>query len=58
MQPRANLPRKITVTLRNVQVMAVDDKHGAEKEAEVLGEYRQAGQDIMGGQKSRRDDQS
>ena len=50
--------RGITVITHNVRTMAIDGKHRVGRAAEVLGEYRQAGMDIIGFQETRRDGQS
>ena len=49
---------EITVATHTVRTMVIDGKHGVGRAAEVLGEYRHAGLDIIGLQETRRDGQS
>ena len=49
--------REITVATHNVGTMAIVGKHGVGRAAEVLGEYRHAGLNIIGLLETRRDGQ-
>ena len=50
--------RNITVATHNVRMLAIDGKHGMGRAADVFGEYRQMGLDIIILQEKCRDGQS
>ena len=56
---RDRAPRKAPMTAtHNVKTMAVDDKHGVGRAAEVLGMYQEMGCDVVCLQETRRSGQS